>query len=178
VDWTLFDIVGVDHYRDSRSGPRYLEKLHRFLAHGKPVVITEFGMRTYRGADSDGNVFATGITNWMTVYLHRLPLAGRLVRPRLVAGTHIRDEALQARRIAEVLAILDAAGVDGAFVWTFVEPLSTYSLDPRYDLDMGALSLVKTYARARGTTYPDMSWEPKESFRTVADFYANQSSPA
>jgi hypothetical protein len=173
VDWSLFDIVGVDHYRDSRSGPRYLERLRPLLAHGKPVVVTEFGMRTYQGADSDGNI-GTGITDWRTVYLHGLPLVGRLVRPRLVSGTHVRDEALQARRIAEDLAILDAAGVDGAFVCTFVEPLSTYSPDPRFDLDMGALSLVKTYAHAHGTTYPDMTWEPKESFHAVADCYAEQ----
>ena len=99
------------------------------------------------------------------VSLHQLPLVGRFVRPRLVDGTHVRDEALQARRIAEDLAILDAAGVDGAFVCTFVEPLSTYRPDPRYDLDMGALSLVKSY--------PDGSWEPKESFHAVADFYAD-----
>jgi hypothetical protein len=174
VDWSLFDIVSVDHYRDSRSDPRYLDTLQRFFTHGKPVVITEFGMRTYQGADCDGNL-GTGITNWKTVALHRLPLVGRLIRPRLAKGTYIRDEALQARRIAEDLAILDAAGVDGAFVCTFVEPLSTYDTDPRHDLDMGALSLVKTYANGRGTTYPDVTWEPKESFHAVADFYANLS---
>jgi hypothetical protein len=171
VDWDLFDIVGVDHYRDSRTGSRYLERLRPLLAHGKQVVVTEFGMRTYRGADSDGNL-GTGITDWKTVALHRVPVAGRLVRPRLVDGAHVRDEALQARRIAEDLAILDGAGVDGAFVCTFVEPLSTHHPDPRYDLDIGALSLVKTYAHGHGTTYPDLTWEPKESFRAVADFYA------
>jgi hypothetical protein len=177
VDWSLFDIVGVDHYRESRNASRYLDTLGRFRAHGKPVVITEFGMRTYQGADTDG-ALGTGITNWKTVALHRLPLLGRLVRPRLAAGTHVRDEVLQARRIVENLAILDDAGVDGAFVCTFVEPLSTYSPDPRYDLDMGALSLVKTYAHGRGATYPDLTWEPKESFHAVADFYARQPGPA
>lgn len=133
-------------------------------------------MRTYRGADTDGNL-GTGITDWRAVALHRLPLVGRLIRPRLTKGTHVRDEALQARKIVENLAILDAAGVDGAFVCTFVEPLSTYSPDPRYDLDMGALSLVKTYANGRGTTYPDMSWEPKESFHAVAGRYAAWTAP-
>jgi hypothetical protein len=29
-------------------------------------------------------------------------------------------------------------------------------------------------ANRSGTTYPDMLWEPKESFRAVADFYADQ----
>ncbi len=173
VDWTLFDIVGVDHYRDSRSAPLYLDKLQRLLAHGKPVVVTEFGMRSYQGADSDGKV-GTGITNWATVALHRLPVVGWLVRPRLMAGTYIRDEALQASRITEDLVILDAA-VDGAFVCQFVEPLSTHSPDPRHDLDMGALSLVKTLPHGHGTTYPAMNWEPKESFHALARFYANQS---
>jgi len=170
VDWDLFDIVGVDHYLDSRSAPRYAGTLERLLAHGKPVVVTEFGMRTYRGADSDGRL-GTGIANWATVALHQLPLAGRLVRPRLTRGHHVRDETLQARKLVENLTILDEAGVDGAFVCQFVEPLSTYSPEPRHDLDMGALSLVKTYVRGQGATYPDMPWEPKESFRAVAGFY-------
>jgi hypothetical protein len=30
----------------------------------------------------------------------------------------------------------------------------------RHDLDMTATSLVKTYARGHGTTYPDLPWEP------------------
>jgi hypothetical protein len=171
VDWSLFDIVGVDHYRDSRSAPRYGETLENLSAHGKPVVVTEFGMRTYEGADIDGNV-GTGITNWTTVGLHRLPVVGRLVRPRL-AGAYVRDEGLQARRIAEDLAILDAAGVDGVFVCQFVDQLSTYNPDPRHDLDMGALSLVKTFTHGHGTTYPDMTWEPKESFHAVARYYAD-----
>jgi hypothetical protein len=37
------------------------------------------------------------------------------VRPR-IKGHHVRDEAFQARRIVEDLTILDAAGVDRAFV--------------------------------------------------------------
>lgn len=177
VDWTLFDIVSVDHYRDARTAPRYLATLDRLSAHGKPVVVTEFGMRTHEGADRDGTL-GTGIANWLTVALHQLPLAGRLVRPRLTKGTHTRDEALQARRIVEDLTILDTAGVDGAFVCTFVEPLSTYSPDSRYDLDMGALSLVRTYATGRGTTYPDLPWEPKQSFHAVAGFYGQAATPS
>lgn len=174
VDWELFDIVSVDHYRDAQSDRHYLGVLRRLSSYGKPVVVTEFGMRAYRGADSDGSL-GTGLpADWRTVAFYRLPLVGRLVRPRLRKGDHVRDEALQARRIAEDLAILDAAGVDGAFVCTFVEPLSTYSPEPRHDLDMGALSLVKSYATGRGATYPDMPWEPKASFRAVAGFFSGR----
>jgi hypothetical protein len=172
VDWDLFDIVGVDHYREARSEARYLDTIQRLLAHGKPVVVTEHGMRTYQGADRDGNL-GTGITDPTTALLHLLPLAGRLIRPR-IKGHHVRDEALQARRIIEDLTILDAAGVDGAFVCTFLEPRSVHDPDPRYDLDMGALSLVKTYASGHGITYPDMTWEPKEAFHAVADFYSER----
>jgi hypothetical protein len=42
---------------------------------------------------------------------------------------------------------------------------------------MGALSLVRTLDRGHGTTYPDMTWEPKESFHAVARYYADQSAP-
>jgi hypothetical protein len=169
VDWDLFDIVSIDHYREARSEARYVETLQRLLAHGKPVVVTELGMRTYEGADRDGNL-GTGITDSTTAFLHPLPLLGHLIRPR-ISGHHIRDEALQARRIVEDLAILDTVGVDGAFVCTFLEPRSSYDPDPRYDLDMGALSLVKTYASGHGMTYPDLTWEPKKAFHAVADFY-------
>jgi hypothetical protein len=80
---------------------------------------------------------------------------------------------MQAEEIAETLTILDGAGVDGAFVCTFVEPIAPYSEDAHHDLDIAALSLVKTYASGRGESCPDMAWEPKESFKAVADFYAS-----
>jgi hypothetical protein len=162
VDWGRFDIVGVDHYRDARTAPHYLKTLRRLSALGKPVVVTEFGMRTFRGADLDGR-WGDGITDWRTVLLHRWPLVGRFVRPRLLPGAHVRDEETQARAIAENLAVLDEAGVDGAFVCQFDEPMSPYDPDPRYDLDMSALSLVRTYQ--------GLAWEPKKAFHAVADFY-------
>jgi hypothetical protein len=37
---------------------------------------------------------------------------------------------------------------------------------------MAATSLVKTYARGSGTTYPGLPWEPKPAFAAVASFYA------
>ena len=32
---------------------------------------------------------------------------------------------------------------------------------------MTATSLVKTYAHGRGSTYPDLPWEPKQAFGAV-----------
>ncbi len=70
-----------------------------------------------------------------------------------------------------MLRELDKAGVNGAFVFTFTMP-TKHSEDPVRDFDKASYSLVKSYADGRcGMTYPDMAWEPKESFRAVADFY-------
>jgi hypothetical protein len=172
VDWSRFDIIGVDHYRDARVKDRYAGMFRSLLAHGKPVVVTEFGMRTYRGADTDG-ALGFGIRDNASQALHQLPLVGRFTRPRLKEGDWQRDEDLQARELTETLAILQAEGADGAFVCEFVAPEATYSDEARYDLDMNAMSLVKSYAGAYGSTYPDMTWEPKKAFHAVADFYAS-----
>src|SRR6266516_1106444 len=85
VDWGRFDVVAVDLYRDARIRDRFTDVLRRFFAHGRPVVITEFGCCTWRGAAAAGGMGCT---------------------------------------------IFDDAGVDGAFVMTFVAPLSPSSDDP------------------------------------------------
>jgi hypothetical protein len=172
VDWTRFDFVGLDHYRDARIKDRYADMLRPFFGCGRPVVVTEVGMRGYRGAEDSGTL-GFGVIDQKSQFLHQLPLVGRLVKASL-NGEYVRDEGLQARELTEVLAILDAAGVDGVFVNSFVEPLSPFSDDPRHDLDMSALSLVKSYENGRGSTFPGVSWEPKEAFRAVADCYAGQ----
>ncbi len=171
VDWGRFDLIGVDHYRDAQIKDRYVEMLQPLLAVGKPVVITEFGVRTYRGAEDEGGTLGFGIADPGRVFLHQLPAVGRLFLRRL-KGVYVRDEAMQARELGETLAILEDAGVDGAFVNEFVTAEATTSDEPRYDLDMNAFSLVKTYRRGKGTTCPDMNWEPKQSFSAVADFDA------
>ena len=127
--------------------------------------------------------------------------------PTQVDGHYVRDEALQAHEITEQLGILDASGVGGAFVFTFVSPTLPHNEDPKRDLDMPSYSLVKSYAEKEtlqeivrqtarqgrellgvdvspealtkfmgevgkhGTTYPDMLWEPKKSFKAVGDYY-------
>jgi hypothetical protein len=172
VDWSSFDFVGVDHYRAAKIKDRYVEMMRPLFNHGKPVVITEFGSRTYHGADTTSEGMAGDIVDYRSLFLHHLPLLGRFLRPRL-RGDHVRDEGLQARELTEILGLLDGAGVEGAFIMTFVSPTSPFNEDPRYDLDMASYSLVKSFEGGRrGTTYPDMPWEPKESFRAVADYYA------
>ena len=171
VDWSRFDYVGVDHYREFRTRDRYAEMLQPFLSTGRPVIVTEFGMRTFRGAESSG-VLGFGVTDTTRLHLHTRSLIGRLFRPRL-NGLYERDEALQARELAETLDELERAGVAGALLSTFATPQAFTSDDPRYDLDMDSMSLVKSLPDGRrGTSYPDMPWEPKESFETVARHFA------
>jgi hypothetical protein len=88
---------------------------------------------------------------------------------------HLRDEQAQARLLIDQLRLLDQAGVDGAFVMSFSFPLAPYSEDPRHDVDATALSIARTLPHGqRGTTYPDLGWEPKEAFHAIARYYRQQ----
>jgi hypothetical protein len=172
VDWKLFDFVGVDHYRVKRIEDKYVEMLKPLFAFGKPVVITEFGYGTFQ---SDKGMAETliggGDVDYTSQFLHTIPFFGRFIRSRM-KGTHVRDEGWQAHQLVDQLHVLDNAGVDGAFIFQFVSQITPYSDNPKYDLDMASLSLVKYYDNGKhGTTYPDMPWEPKESFKAVADYY-------
>jgi hypothetical protein len=171
VDWSLFDYVGVDHYRELRTKTHYVEMLQPYLATTKPVIITEFGMRTFRGAESSG-VLGFGVTDTTRLYLHTRPLIGRLFRPRLNA-VYERDEAMQAREIGETLNELERSGVAGALLSTFATPQAPTNDTPRYDVDMDSMSIVKYLPTHHPSiTYPDMPWEPKESFDVVAHHFA------
>ncbi|HEX5493205.1 MAG TPA: hypothetical protein VFX70_01345 [Mycobacteriales bacterium] len=157
VDWSLFDFVCLDHYREARNRPFYDDQLRPYLASGKPVVVTEFGCCTYRGAEDAGGM------GWAII---------EDTTPPRLDGDYVRDEGVQARELTDLLGIVDRAGVDGAFVFTFVMPAATYSDDPRFDLDMASYGLVKSFSDRTGTTYPDLPWEPKESFHAVRDYFA------
>jgi len=173
VDWGPFDYIGIDHYRATQNTDRYADMLKPLLELGKPVEVMEFGSCTYQAAEAAGGR-AFDIVDNRSLVLHQIPLLGRFIQPRL-KGLYVRDENLQAREVADQLSILDTVGVDGAFVFTFVFPNNPHGDNPRNDLDMASYSLVKTYPSGRhGTTYPDMTWEPKEGFRAVAEYYAQQ----
>jgi hypothetical protein len=44
--------------------------------------------------------------------------------------------------------------------------------DPHRDLDLASYGVVVVLEHARGTTYPDMTWEPKQAFTALAAAYA------
>ena len=98
VDWRPFDIVSVDLYRDARIKNCFADMVRPYLAHGRPVAITESGCCTYTGAaDAGGHGFDI-LDIW----------AGDSTPFRL-KGDHLRDEAEQATEVSDLLRIFDRA---------------------------------------------------------------------
>ena len=166
VDWSLFDYVCVDWYRDARTKAIYGDQIKRYRLYNKPVVIGEFGCCTYRGAGDAGGG-AWNIVDWEA-------------QPPRLKGDYVYDQEVQARELTEQLGIIDEAGADGAFVFTFVQPGPEITDDLRkmlpqitFDPDIASYSLVRGLLDQHGATFPDMPWEPKESFKAVADYYAS-----
>ena len=151
VDWSIFDYVGLDLYRDARIREIYGKMVKPYLINNKPILIGEFGCSTYQGAEKLGGMswaIMLGMLEDQIDPEHNLPkaIADILNIPTKIDGHYVRDEGLQARELTDQLSALDAGGVDGAFVFTFVSPTMPYNEDQRYDSDMVSYSLVKSYA--------------------------------
>ena len=156
VDWSVFDVVGVDLYRTASNAAGFRDELRSYLAHGKPLAITEFGSCTYHGAADKG------ATAWAVV--------DRTAEPPMLKTPLVRDEREQAAYLTDLLDVFAEEGVDQAFAFTFASYSYPYDPDPRLDLDLAAYGLVTCYRDRHGSTYPDMAWEPKEAFRAYASW--------
>jgi hypothetical protein len=64
--------------------------------------------------------------------------------------------------------------VDSAFVYLFALTSLPHRPDgdPRDDLDLASLGIVKVLDGRTGDTYPGLPWEPKAAFATIAERYA------
>jgi hypothetical protein len=152
VDWSAFDVVGVNLYRLGADHEEYERRLRALVRDaGKPVVITEFGCGAHVGADRRGPGSFL-IVNWFAV------------PPRVRAG-HVRDEGVQAAYLAELLDLYADAGVHGCFVFTYVMPDFPHHADPRQDLDMAGFGLMRVTPEAPGGVR-------KRAFAEVARRYA------
>ncbi|MFE7568790.1 hypothetical protein ACFU76_17805 [Streptomyces sp. NPDC057539] len=161
VDWTLFDIVSLDLYRTVEMADRFAEGVRDLVAQGKPVAITEFGASCFRGA---GDMGARGL---------EIVEYDKKTGPVRLKGEYERDEAGQAAYLRELLEVFEAEGVDSAFVFIFAlyDHVHRPDGDPRDDLDLASYGIVKVLENRCGDTYPDMPWEPKAAFHTLAEFY-------
>jgi len=171
VDWSIFDVIGVDHYWAEKIKDQYIDMVKPLFTYNKPVINTGFGFNT---TSSPVTGMLSSLGHEPSVLLHQVPVVGRFIRPKLKVIEE-RDEALQAKRLIDNLKLLDKAGFSGAFMDQFIFPIRPYSDTPKYDLDRSSSSLVKYFEGGRhGTTYPEMTWEPKEAFKAVANYYASR----
>ncbi len=169
INWTPFDIISTDAgYRSVEVADQYRESIRAFVAQGialgKPVAITEFGCTTFRGAANLGGR-GDSLVEW-----------GDGSRPPRLKGEYIRDEGEQATYLRELLDIFTTEGIDTAFVNTFARYDLPNRSDPREDLDMASYGVVKVFGNHHGHTYPDIPWEPKLAFTTLADYYRHLTS--
>jgi hypothetical protein len=166
VDWDLFDFVTLELIRSAEVADQFRNGVRQLVAQPKPVAVTGFGTATWRGA-SDVAPRSMGI-------LENHATTGAPLR---LNGQYQRDEAGQATYLGELLEIFDSEGVDIAFVYLF----ALYNLphrpdgDPRDDLDLASVGIVKVLEGRNGDTYPDMPWEPKAAFATIAERYSHRS---
>ena len=153
VDWSGFDLVGVNLYRFGNDPAGYEERLSKLVRESaKPVVITEFGCGAFIGADQRGPGSFL-IVNWFAT------------PPRVKEG-YVRDESTQAAYLAELIKLYSDHDVHGCFVYTFSMPEFPHGTDPRLDLDMAGFGLVRISAD------DPSQWEPKKAFGEVAGRYA------
>ena len=103
VEWSAFDFIGTDLYRDAVHKDAYGELAKRYLAYGKPVLIGEFGCCAYQGAEKlggSGFVIMFGmLAEYLDIDLSSLGVMGRMAKiPTQIDGHYVRDEGLQAPR--------------------------------------------------------------------------------
>lgn len=169
VDWTPFDFVTYELIRSAEVADRFREGVRVLAAGPKPLAITGFGTASYRGAgDRGGRVLGV------------VELDPATHRPIRLTDVHERDEAGQAAYLTELLEIFETEGVDSAFVYLFAQHGYPYRPDgdPRDDLDLASLGVVRLLDGEAGTTYPGTEWEPKPAFGAVAEAYGRRLSPS
>ncbi len=153
VDWTPFDIVSVDAYRDAQNADGYADQLRQYLSHHKPLAVTEFGCCTYRGAGDRGGA------GWAIV--------DESTNPPRIRGEFVRDEFEQVRYMRDLISLFEEVGVDIAFWFTFAGYRLPHRRDPRLDLDLASFGVVKMLN--------NKDWEPKEAYFSLAELYAKGS---
>ena len=155
VDWSGFDIVGIDLYRDAENEATFVDDVGRLHRHGKPVVITEFGCCSFRGAEDLGG--RASRDDWTADPRRSTRASSGRTGPGPLcrrAARHLRGR----RRARRLRLHLHRAR----------QPVLA---DPRFDLDMAGFGIVKCYPRHRARLRPTGHFEPKAAFETIATRY-------
>lgn len=160
INWTEFDIIGIDYYRNGESDKQYLEGLNRYKGE-KPLVVMEVGCCAYKGAYQRGS-FGFGV-------LKGSDADGNLIYE---GGTPpVRSEKEQARYVADQINLINRGGANGVFIFVFKFPIYPYR-DNGADFDMTSYALVKSFAPddPRYSIFP--GWSPKLAFYQLGISYS------
>ncbi|MFI1708471.1 abortive phage infection protein [Streptomyces griseoruber] len=159
VDWSLFDVVGIDYYSAHPRPADHVRELRRYLRLGKPLAVTEFGSCTYRGAPEAGGMA------WDVIDHDK--------RPPEIKGDLVRSERTQADHLVSLLRVFESMGLYAAMAFEFVTPDTPHRAgDPRHDLDMASYAITRTVQDRPGDPRSDWHWEPKQAFHALARHYA------
>ncbi len=160
VDWRRFDLVALTNlysYHPTRQG--YLDELTAYRTWDRPVIVTEYGTASYAGAVERG-IMCFDVVDRSDPQ-----------KPRVLDG-YVRDERVQAEFHLRMLDIFEEAGIVGVSPVEFIHPTHPHSSDPALDLDIASTSLVRTIRDRYDDPSSGYRWEPKESFRAIAERYA------
>ncbi|MDN3020333.1 abortive phage infection protein [Streptomyces sp. S.PB5] len=160
VDWSLFDVVGIDYYSYFPRRADYVRELRQHLRWGKPVTITEFGTCTFRGAPEAGGM------GWDIVDYDKTP-------PEIKGNPlPVRSERTQAAYLTDLLDVFESMNLYAAMVFEFLTADAPHRPgDPRHDLDMASYGIAKAIQDRPGDPDTGWHWEPKEAFHAVARAY-------
>lgn len=158
IDWSLFDIVGLDYYSYHADRAGHTKELAPFRRWKKPIMILEFGCCTFTGAPELGGM------GWEIVDF--------TVDPVQIKPGYFRDEQEQADHLRTMLEVFTAEGFLGASPYTFISPDAPHREERKYDEDIAAFSLCKVTRQTSSDPASKYRWEPKKSFHAVSRFYA------
>ncbi|MDX6282348.1 MAG: hypothetical protein QOH03_3419 [Kribbellaceae bacterium] len=158
IDWSLFDIVGLDYYSYHADRADHTKELAPFKRWKKPIMILEFGCCTFTGAPEVGGM------GWDIVDF--------TVDPVQIKPGYYRDEQEQAGHLRHMLEVFTEEGFLGASPYTFISPDAPHRKERKYDEDIAAFSLCKVIRQDSSDPASKYRWEPKKSFHAVSDFYA------
>ncbi|GAA1550377.1 hypothetical protein GCM10009804_03700 [Kribbella hippodromi] len=160
VDWSLFDIVGLDYYSYHPNRAGHTKELAKFKRWNKPILILEFGCCTFTGAAKAGGM------GWDIVdYSGDVPV---------IPPQYVRNEQEQADHLANMLGVFAAEGFLGASPYTFISPDAPHRPHDRpHDEDIAAYSLCKVYRSDDTNPASRYYWLPKKSFHAMSRIYRN-----
>ncbi|MFG2577093.1 abortive phage infection protein [Streptomyces sp. NPDC048481] len=164
VDWSLFDIVGIDYYSFFERRADYVAELRGYLRWGKPLAVTEFGTCAYLGAPRTAGM------GWDVVDHDK--------DPEEIKGHLVRSERTQAEYVSRLLDVFESMGLYAAMAFEFVTPDAPHRPDdPVHDLDLASYAVTRTVENRPGHPESGWHWEPKQAFHALARHYAGHAAP-